>query len=159
MTLSLSIELNKILGETLAQEIISLVDLHDPYKKYMASDRGKIARKKRNDKYYLKHGKPTKGDATDVQKQLNEHFADMFCADASELTDEELLIPEKFNPMRYRTGSELWKTYCAEGYPFMTRVRYISLLPELPTQSWYLRDGVKVRIIAYKFNLNDFANL
>ena len=142
-----------MLGGVSRQEILSLVKQQDAYTKYINSEKGKIARKKSNDNYYARHGKPQKGDASDVLRHLNKYFADMFCKDTGCLSNEEY---EKFDPMRYRTGTDLWHAYCESGCPKMTRVRYISLLPELKTTNWFMRDGIKVYTLAYIFDLNDY---
>lgn len=156
--MSLSTQLHTMLGSDVAKEVLELVNKNDSMKKYLSTDKGKAARLRANQKYYDKHGKLIKGDAEDVWLQLENIYEDILWESAKiDESDESVLARVKLDPFLYRTGTQLWRSYCeTDGFPHMTRVRYLTLLPKWTIEPWFMRDGKKVYTPVYAVNLLDF---
>jgi len=159
MAKQLNEQLATLLGdEEKAKEVLALVKAVDPVKKYHASEKGKAARKRANQKYYNEHGKLEKGTVEDISL-----FLQAWCEDHMNkvkawgiLTDDELrALPEDEQCVTI-TATKLWHAFCDEpGFPAMTRKRFISLLPEgiSTVSTWKDEAGKKMYSPALKINI------
>jgi hypothetical protein len=147
-----------MLGTDVAKEVLKLVNSKDPMKKYLLTDKGKVAKKKANQKYFwITHGKTIHGDADDVKLQLADEIVRLSYEGHESKTDEGDLAWLKLHPKIFRTGSELWKAYSnADGCPSMTRIRYISLLPPFETEPSHVRNGKRIYKPVFVINAMDY---
>jgi hypothetical protein len=152
-----------MLGEDVATEVLKLVHAQDPMKKYLATNKGKIAKKKANDNYCLTHKRErqsSKDTTEDVSQWLTGHVEDEINERMSECTsnaeDAEWM---KLNPTLFRTGSELWKSYKLYSDSKVTRIRFLSLLAPFDVCPYIVRDGKKVYTPAYAIPFIDFYTL
>jgi len=141
-------ELNNLLGAEQAKKVLDLVKATDPMTKYRATDKGKAARKRANQKYYVRK-KVEKGTPEDVAS-----FLELWC---QERIDENKAMRAMDDPTLWAlseaersveiTASALWHAYTKENYgPAMTRKRFVSLLPDQNCQeisSWKDAEGKK----------------
>lgn len=145
--MSLSIQLQTILGDEVAKVVLDLVNSKNHMKKYLATEKGKAARKRSNETYQSTHERKVV-----TFKETEQDILD-FLHSYVDAVDHDWV--EK-HPVLYRTGSEMWKTYQGATQSKITRVRFISLLPKMETSPYILRDGKKVYTPSYGIPLKEY---
>lgn len=139
-----------------------VVKHEDAMQKYMKTDKGKAARKKASQTYRKVHGNAhrNRGDANDIMIQLEKYFSPHIWINSQDISDDQVLERTKLNPFMFQGGTDMWKAYVNDGFPSMTRKRYLSLLPSTwEVSDHYIHAGRKVFTPVYKVNLLDFFGL
>lgn len=159
--MSLSTKLETLLGAEAAKEVIEIVKSQDAMKKYMATDKGKAAKKRANQNFLVKHGRQLQyqnDTKQDVLRFLGIYMGGAIndAIDQSCSTDEENLAWIESQPSIYRTGSEMWKSYKEWSGSKLTRCRFLTLLPTTTIIPYIVREGKKVYTPAYKFPIMDY---
>lgn len=142
--MSLSTKLEAMLGADVAMEVINIINSKDSMKKYLATDKGKAARKRANQTFLAKHGR--RRYESDTKENVHD-FLVSYVNDASEHSIELDL---------HRTGSQLWKAYQDNSHSRLTRVRFLTLLPEMKINPYIMREGKKVYTPAYVIPFMDY---
>lgn len=135
--MSLLDELKTLVGDK-ADAVFKLVNKPTAMQKYLATEAGKAAKKRANDKWRKKTTADKATVLTFLQKWGRNNIAP----------------GEKV----YETGTNLWHLFTEKG-PRITRKEFISLLPELPEVKSYVKNGKRVYSPAYEIDVNQLSNL
>ena len=164
--MSLSHELINLLGADVAKEVLTIVASKDAMKKYLATDKGKAAKKRANQTYHEKHSRLAKF-ANDTKEDVVQFFNDTFMEDEMcelmkeihDQNDANVLAFIQTNPFHYCTGTQMWKAYKEYSGSKLTRYRFITLLPQMKIMPYIVREGKKVHTPAYEIPLIDYFEL